>query len=93
MRRQSLNQIAILVQQALLAQLLQLIHLNPSLLVRQVITVFQDQMKQMSRNALQVICVLRVSALPFYVRLAHINQIQVRLIAKHVQKATTAVAE
>jgi hypothetical protein len=89
-KRLNLNQIAILVRQVLLAQPLLLIHLNPSSLVRQAITVFQVQMKQMSKNARQVICVLKVSALPFCVRLAHINQIQVSLIAKHVQKATTA---
>lgn len=89
-KRLNLNQIAILVRQALHAQLLLLIHSSPSSLVKQAITVFRDQMKQMNKNALQVICVLKVSALPFCVRLAHINQIQVSLIAKHVQKATTA---
>ena len=90
MRRLNLNQIAILAQQALHVQLHLLIHLNPSSLVKQAITVFQGQMRQMSKNALQVICVHKVSALPFCVRLAHINQVQVSLSAWHVQKATTA---
>ena len=89
-KRLNLSQIVILVQLALLAQLLLLIPLSLSSHVKQAIIVSQVQMRQMSKSALQVICVLKVSALPFCVRLAHINQVQVSLNAWHVQRATTA---